>query len=119
MFQKERLEEALNILEGVYKEMREGYIDLDAPQAAVYCQVEINRIVFKINEPEIRRKLYEKGMRCEECQIKCKNCRHYAPFVYNHIGGVEIPTTYSYCYKHGEEVDPDDSCELAERKGKE
>lgn len=66
MSQKERLEEALKLLESVYAEIREDNVDEEATQAAVNCQVEINRIMFAINEPEIRRTLYRK--RCEDAQ---------------------------------------------------
>lgn len=64
-------------------------------------------------------KLCSELAKADECQTKCKDCKHYAPFVFNRIGGVEIPTTHCFCYKHGEEVDPGDTCEYAERKGKE
>lgn len=49
MFQKERLEQACQLLSQVWEEMRLGYIDDDAIQTAVYCQVDINRIVWKLN----------------------------------------------------------------------
>lgn len=66
MFQKERLEEALKLLESVYAEIRQDRVDEEATQAAVNCQVEINRIMFAINEPEIRRMINRE--RCEDAQ---------------------------------------------------
>ena len=48
--QGKRLDKAMQSLELIYQEILNGKIDDDCLQAAVYCQVEINRIVFKLNE---------------------------------------------------------------------
>ena len=49
MLQKDRLIEANKILSQVWSEMELGYIDEDCLQDAVYCQIDINRIVWKLN----------------------------------------------------------------------
>lgn len=52
MLQKERLQEVYKILSQIWSEMKEGYVDDTYLwlQEAVYCQVNINRIVFVGNE---------------------------------------------------------------------
>ena len=52
MFQLERLKEVGKTLENIWEEMSQGYVDEDdfnLLQEAVYCQVDINRIVWKLN----------------------------------------------------------------------
>lgn len=64
-------------------------------------------------------KLCSELAEADKHQIKCENCRHYADFIYNRMGGVNIPTSKDFCYKLGQSVSPGDTCEYAERKGKE
>lgn len=47
---KSRLEQIENNLESIYDEIRNGYFEEESIQTAVYCQVGINRIVFKLNQ---------------------------------------------------------------------
>lgn len=64
MTQKERLEEAHKLLTSVYVEMREGKIDTcpDPRIAAVNCEVEAYRIMFRLNYPEeMSRLINERG----------------------------------------------------------
>ena len=55
MLQKERLIEIYDDLRHIYDEMQQGYIDDDAVQDAVNCQMMINRIVFEVNEDRNKR----------------------------------------------------------------
>lgn len=64
-------------------------------------------------------KLCSELAKADECQTKCENCKHYADFIYNRMGGTNIPTSKDFCYKLGQSVNPGDTCEHAERKGKE
>ena len=47
---KRRLEQIANSLEAIHKEILDGYYEDDCLQDAVDCQVEINRIVWKLNQ---------------------------------------------------------------------
>lgn len=49
--QSERMATALSLLEGLWEEISEGEAE-DILQEAVYAQVYINRIVWKLNEKE-------------------------------------------------------------------
>lgn len=52
MLQLERIKQVEDILAQIWDEMRQGYFDEDDHlllQEAVYCQVNINRIVFRLN----------------------------------------------------------------------
>lgn len=52
MLQKKRLEQAENILGDIRSEIEQGEVDdaFKLLQTAVNCQIEIYRIVFKLNE---------------------------------------------------------------------
>ena len=50
MLQLDRLQKTNEILDSVYEEMLNGYIDEDLMQEAVDAQITINRIVFKLNQ---------------------------------------------------------------------
>ena len=47
---KRRLEQILSNLESINSEIHDGYWEDDCLQEAVYCQIEINRLVFKLNK---------------------------------------------------------------------
>lgn len=48
--QVERLTIAENLLSGLWEEIRLGCVQDGLLQIAVYCQTDINRIVWKLNE---------------------------------------------------------------------
>ena len=61
MLQHERIKEVYNLLSQVWEEMEQGYIDEDDMlQDAVYCQVNIDRIVYKLNI-ELEKQIREEG----------------------------------------------------------
>ena len=99
MLQKERIQEANKLLSQVWSEMELGYVDDDCLQDAVYCQVDINRIVWKLNslnygndEPdelnEVIRYMRELCISCNTC-IECPmnhNCNEQ-PAHWINVGG--------------------------------
>jgi len=50
MMQLERIKQASDLLESVYEEMLQGYVDDGMMQEAVDTQITVNRIVFRLNE---------------------------------------------------------------------
>ena len=47
---KRRLEQINSNLVAIHKEILDGYHEDDELQEAVYCQIEINRIVYQLNK---------------------------------------------------------------------
>ena len=47
---RRRLEQINSNLEAINEEINNGYYEDDALQEAVYCQIEINRMVWKLNK---------------------------------------------------------------------
>lgn len=69
--QIERLTIAETLLAGVWEEVRLGCVQDGALQLAVNCQIDINRIVWKLNEqPTII-----KNAPTIEADIKCEDCK--------------------------------------------
>ena len=70
MLQLDRIKEAENLLSQVWQEMEQGYIDedWDLLQEAVYCQVNINRIVYKLNI-ELEKQIREEGKNATDQHI--------------------------------------------------
>ena len=62
MLQLDRIKQVEEILSQVWQEMEQGYIDedWDLLQEAVYCQVNINRIVYKLNK-ELEKQIREEA----------------------------------------------------------
>lgn len=50
MLQLNRIKKANRLLQEVYEEVLNGYIDNDIIQEAVNTQVTVNRLVFELNE---------------------------------------------------------------------
>lgn len=50
MLQAERIKTALVSMSGVLEELRQGYVDDDCLQDAVYLQGVVNSIVWKLND---------------------------------------------------------------------
>ena len=48
--QKERMFVAASLLSSVWEDFENGDIDTDILQVAVYCQIDINRIVWELNQ---------------------------------------------------------------------
>lgn len=80
MLQKDRIQEANKLLSQVWSEMEQGYIDDDCLQDAVYCQVDINRIVWRLNSLKDK----DDDDSCEFCKYQnkradeepCNKCKH-------------------------------------------
>lgn len=69
MLQLDRIKEAENLLSRVWQEMEQGYIDEDDMlQDAVYCQVNIDRIVYKLNI-ELEKQIREEGKNATDQHI--------------------------------------------------
>ena len=67
--QFERLNAAEKLLDSVWHEFGNGRIESNLIQTAVYCQVDINLIVWKLNS--IRN-------RASDEITHCRDCKHYA-----------------------------------------
>ena len=69
MLQLDRIKQAEEILSQVWQEMEQGYIDEDDMlQEAVYCQVNIDRIVYKLNV-ELEKQIREEGKNATDQHI--------------------------------------------------
>lgn len=69
MLQLDRIKQAEEILSQVWQEMEQGYIDEDDMlQDAVYCQVNIDRIVYKLNV-ELEKQIREEGKNATDQHI--------------------------------------------------
>ena len=64
--QFERLNTAEELLESVWYEFVNGTIEPDLMQTAAYCQVDINRIVWKLNS--IRNRASDEITHCQDCK---------------------------------------------------
>ena len=69
MLQLDRIKQVEEILSQVWQEMEQGYIDEDDMlQDAVYCQVNIDRIVYKLNV-ELEKQIREEGKNATDQHI--------------------------------------------------
>ena len=66
MLQAERIKKALALMDGVLNEMRQGYVDDDCLQDAVYLQGTVNSIVWKLNDVYYGGAGYKANKRKEE-----------------------------------------------------
>lgn len=58
MTQMEKIQEANKLLSSIWDEFLHGSVDESILQTAVYCQVDINRIVYELNERRNYRSLH-------------------------------------------------------------